>query len=50
VKGWQQRSLFTSAELRPFKKSRWRYIQARLARERQGREPLTREEPRATTE
>jgi len=46
VSGWSQRSLFNSEQLRPYKKNRWRYIQARLARERQERE----REPRATTE
>jgi len=46
VGGWSQRSLFNSEQLRPYKKNRWRYIQARLARERQERE----REPRATTE
>lgn len=35
VKGWQQRSLFNSYELAPYKKRRWKYIQARLAREKQ---------------
>lgn len=36
VKGWQQQSLFTSAELRPYRKNRWKYRQTQLAKERRG--------------
>lgn len=36
VGSWRQRSLFTRAELKPFLKNRWKWIQARLREE--GRE------------
>jgi hypothetical protein len=31
---WQQRSLFDSATLRPYRKDRYKYIRARLAQEK----------------
>jgi hypothetical protein len=33
VKQWRQRSLFTSEELRPYRKDRQRFIRERLAKE-----------------